>query len=314
MELRHLRYFVAVAEELNFTRAARRLGIEQPPLSQQVRQLEREVGTSLFQRLPRGVALTAAGSTFLAEARDILERVRLATGRAQQAARGNLGRIRVGMINSAPFHPFVPRLIREFGQHYPEVALSLEEDITPALAEALREGRVDLAFLRPLLGEAADLLVEPLFDEDMVVALPEGHHLTRLRSLPLAALAQESFVLFPRAVGSGLYDEVISACRRAGFGPQVGHEVRQVTSIANLVAADLGVSLVPASMQQVLSTGVVYRPIEGDAPKARMSLACRRDDPSAVVRNMLELAHQVLRRMSLHRSIKAPGRRDRPSP
>jgi DNA-binding transcriptional LysR family regulator len=312
MELRHLRYFVTVAEELNFTRAAKRLSIEQPPLSQQIRHLEQEVGTSLFQRLPRGVALTGAGSAFLLDARDILERVRLATEHAQRVARGNLGRIRVGMINSAPFHAFVPRLIREFGQRYPEVALSLEEDITPALAQAVRDGSVDLAIVRPLLGEAAGLVIETLFDEEMVVALPEGHRLTRLRSLPLTALAQESFVLFPRPVGSGLYDEIISACRRAGFGPQIGHEVRQVTSIANLVAADLGVSLVPASMRQVLSSGVVYRPIEGDAPKARMSLAYRKDDPSATVRNMIELARQVLRKMSLHRAAKTSSRRDKP--
>ena len=311
MELRHLRYFVTVAEELNFTRAAKRLGIEQPPLSQQIRQLEEEVGTSLFQRLPRGVALTGAGGSFLLDAREILERVRLATEHAQRVARGNLGRIRVGMINSAPFHPFVPRLIREFGQRYPEVTLSLEENTTPQLAEAVRDGSVDVALVRPLLGEATGLLIETLFDEEMVVALPEGHHLSRLTSLTLAALAQESFVLFPRPVGSGLYDEIISACRRAGFSPHIGHEVRQVTSIANLVAADLGVSMVPASMQQVLSTGVVYRPIAGDAPKARMSLVYRKDDPSATVRNMIELAHQVLGRMSLRRMPKPPSRRDK---
>jgi DNA-binding transcriptional LysR family regulator len=310
MELRHLRYFVTVAEELNFTRAARRIGIEQPPLSQQIRQLEQEVGAGLFLRLPRGVALTDAGASFVQDAREILERVRLATEHAQRVASGNLGRLRVGMINSAPFHPFVPRVIREFGQHYPEVVLSLEENTTPILAQAAREGTVDAAFLRPLLGEAADLVIETLFDEEMVVALPDGHRLTRLRLLPLAALAQESFVLFPRPVGSGLYDEIISACRRAGFSPHIGHEVRQVTSIANLVAADLGVSLVPASMQQVLSTGVVYRPIEGDAPKARMSLAYRKDDPSAAVRNLIALAHQVLRQMSLQQP-KAQARRSR---
>ena len=300
MELRHLRYFVSVAEELSFTRAARRLGMEQPPLSQQIRQLEEEVGTGLFQRLPRGVALTEAGAFFLRDALEILERVRQATEQAQRVARGDRGRLRIGMINSAPFHPFVPRVIREFGQLYPEVAVSLEEDITPALARTLLEGVVDVAFVRPLLGDTAGLAIETLFDEEMVVALPEGHALTRLRSLPLKALANETFVLFPRPVGSGLYDEILAACRRAGFGPHVGHEVRQVTSIANLVAADLGVSLVPASMQQVLSTGVVYRPIEGDAPRARMSLARRADDPSATVRNMLELAHRLRREMGLH--------------
>jgi len=309
MELRHLRYFVTVAEELSFTRAAKRLGMEQPPLSQQIRQLEEEVGTRLFQRLPRGVSLTDAGGYFLHDALEILQRVRQATEQAQRVARGDRGRLRIGMINSAPFHPFVPRVIREFGQLYPEVALGLEEDITPALAQSLRDGVVDVAFMRPLLGDAGGLSIETLFDEEMVVALPEGHALTRQRSLPLAALANESFVLFPRPVGSGLYDEILAACRRAGFGPQIGHEVRQVTSIANLVAADLGVSLVPASMQQVLSTGVVYRPLEGDAPRARMSLACRAGDSSATVRNMLALAHAVRRAMGLHQAPPRRGRR-----
>ena len=310
MELRHLRYFVTVAEELSFTRAAKRLGIEQPPLSQQIRQLEQEVGTPLFRRLPRGVALTDAGGAFLGDAREVLERVRLATAHAQRVARGDQGRIRVGMINSAPFHPFVPRLIREFGQRYPEVALSLEENTTPALAESILKGAVDIALVRPLLGEFEELRIETLFDEGMVVALPEGHPLSHQASLPLAALANESFVLFPRPVGSGLYDEIIAACRRARFSPRIGHEIQQVTSIANLVAADLGVSVVPASMRQVLSTGVVYRAIEGDAPRARMSLAWRRDDDSATVRNMVALAHQLRRSMALRRPA-APARRKR---
>ena len=293
MELRHLRYFVAVAEEQNFTRAARRLGIEQPPLSLQIRQLEDEIGTPLFRRLPRGVALTDAGAAFLRDARDILHQVQTATEHAQQIARGDAGRIRVGMINSAPFHPFVPRLIREFGQRYPDVGLTLEEDTTPALSLAVLAGTVDVAFVRPLLGKEDQLVIEPLFDEEMVVALPEGHPLTRQKKLPLRALANEDFVLFPRAIGSGLYDEIIAACRRAGFGPRIRHEIRQVTSIANLVAADLGVSVVPASMQQVLSNGVVYRPIDGDAPKARMSLAYRRDEASATVRNLVALTRQL---------------------
>jgi DNA-binding transcriptional LysR family regulator len=223
-------------------------------------------------------------------------------------ARGDLGRLRIGMINSAPFHPFVPRVIRDFGQRYPDVAVSLQENITPALAEAVLGGSVDVAFLRPLLGEAPGLVIETLFDEEMVVALPEGHHLTRERSLPLTALANESFVLFPRPVGSGLYDEIIAACRRAHFSPRIRHEIRQVTSIANLVAADLGVSLVPASMQQVLSTGVVYRPIDGDAPRARMSLAYRKDDPSAAVGNLIGLAHRLRRQMDLHQAVQ-PRRR-----
>ncbi len=293
MELRHLRYFSAVAEELSFSKAARRLGIEQPPLSKQIRQLENEVGTPLFHRLPRGAALTDAGRAYLVDVREILGHVQLATQHAQRVARGALGRIRVGMINSAPFHPFVPRVIRQFIQRYPKVVLSLEEASTPALALALVDGSIDVAFVRPLLGEEPKLVLEPLFEEEMVIALPEGHTLARTRTLKLEQLANEDFVLFSRTIGSGLYDEIISACQRAKFSPRISHEVLHVTSIANLVAASLGVSVVPASMQQVHAAGVVYRPIKGDAPKAIMSLAYRKDDPSMSVQNMLRLARRL---------------------
>lgn len=295
MELRHLRYFVAVAEECHFTRAARRLGIGQPPLSQQIQALEREIGTPLFHRRARGVALTPAGLAFQAEAQAILTQVERATETAQRAARGERGRLRVGMINSAPFHPFVPRVIREFGLRYPDVALSLDEKSTPALATDLLEQRLDLAFARPLAGDDARLTVETLFDEPVLVALPQGHRLSDYASLPLAVLASEPFVLFPRTVGAGLHDEVISACRRAGFSPRVVQETSQVTSIVNLVAAGFGVSLVPASMQQVHSEGVTYRPIFGDAPVARLVLIRRAEDAGqALVENLVALARGMI--------------------
>ena len=295
MELRHLRYFAAVAEQQSFSKAARQLGIEQPPLSKQIRQLETEVGTALFDRLPRGAALTDAGRAYLQDVREILDHVQLASLHAQQVARGSLGRIRVGMINSAPFHPFVPRVIRQFVQRYPELALTLEEASTPSLATAMVDGTIDVAFVRPLLGDEPKLVLEPLFDEDMVIALPEGHTLAKPGALRLEKLVNEDFVLFSRTIGSGLYDEIISACRRANFSPRITHEVLHVTSIANLVAANLGVSIVPASMQQVHAAGVVYRQIRGDSPKASMYLAYRRNDPSMSVQNLVRLARQLKR-------------------
>lgn len=299
MELRHLRYFVAVAEELHFTRAARRLGIEQPPLSQQIKALEAEIGTPLFERRARTVALTDAGRGLLDDARSILAQVQLATDHARRVARGDAGRIGVGMINSAPFHPFVPRVLREFGQTYPDVALSLDEHATPVLAEAVLADRLDVAFVRPLLGDEPRLVSETLFDEAVLIAMPQAHRLATRRRLAIADLRSEAFVLFSRAVGAGLYDDILATCRRAGFSPRIGQEASQVTSIVNLVAAGLGVSLVPASMQQIHSDGVVYRPIIGDAPKARMSLVYRRGDESATVRNMVALARTVAKRMGL---------------
>lgn len=295
MELRHLRYFVAVAEELHFTRAALRLGIGQPPLSQQIQQLEAEVGTPLFRRLPRGTELTDAGRSFLEEAREILSRADKAIERAQRAAQGELGRIRVGMINSAPFHPLIPRILREYRERYPQVALTLTEQSTPELAGRIREEQLDVAFIRPLLAQEPKLVTEPLFDEEMLVALPQGHPRARSRSIPLAALSLEPFVLFPRSVGSGLYDEIIAACHRAGFSPRIGQEASQVTSIVNLVAAGLGISLVPASMQRVQSEGVAFRPIRDDAPLARMSLVWREGDDMPTVQRMLALARNIAR-------------------
>ncbi|MDD3763532.1 MAG: LysR substrate-binding domain-containing protein [Nevskiales bacterium] len=303
MELRHLRYFLAVAEELHFTRAAERLGIGQPPLSQQIQALERELGTELFRRLPRGVALTDAGRIFLDDARAILKDVQRATDRVQRVARGELGRIRVGMINSAPFHPFIPNVIREFRRRYPGVALTLQENSTPLLADALQNDQVDIAFVRPLIGDSGGLLTRHLFDEEVVIALPSGHALARRRSLPLLALSLEPFVLFPRSVGSGLYDEIIATCRKVGFSPRIVQETLQVTSIVNLVAAGLGVSLVPASMQQVHTDGVAYRRISGPRPRARMSLIHREDpDPTSPVSNMIRLAAQMVRTTSPARS------------
>lgn len=296
MELRHLRYFVAVAEELHFTRAAARLGIGQPPLSQQIQQLEQELGLPLFRRLPRGVALTEAGQSFFDDARAILANVERASAQARRVARGEQGRLRVGMINSAPFHPFVPRVIREFGQRYPDVALAIDENSTPALAAAVLANAADIAFVRPLLGDSTGLVTEPLFDEEVLVALPQGHPLARFRTLSLWALASENFVLFPRLVGSGLYDEIIAACQRSGFSPHVTQEASQVTSIVNLVAAGLGVSLVPASMQQINSEGVTYRAIAGDAPSARMSLVYREGEDSPTVANMVALARERVAR------------------
>lgn len=278
MELRHLRYFVAVAEARHFTRAARALGIGQPPLSQQIQALERELGTALFERRPRAVTLTAAGEALLEDARRILRDAERAAERVRRVARGEAGRLRVGMINSAPFHPLIPRVIREFRRAHPQLALSLDEGPTPMLAAAVRDEVLDVAFVRPLLGAEPGLASEVVADEDMVVALPSGHPLAKKGSVPLLALSIEPFVLFPRTVGAGLHDEIVSACRIAGFSPRIVQETSQVTSIVNLVAAGLGVSIVPASMQQVHSDGVTYRAIRRPAPKARLSLIFRDAD------------------------------------
>lgn len=293
MELRHLRYFVAVAEERHITRAAERLGIQQPPLSQQIRALETELDVQLFRRQPRGVELTEAGRTLLADARAILAQVDHAVATTRRTARGEQGRIAVGFTSSAPFHPFMPRVIRSFRDSAPRVALMLEEGGTSELVNALRQERLDVAFIRsPIpeaVGDETSLTVQPLLEEEMLVALPSGHRLAGASPLPLSALASETFVLYRRPTGPGLYDSIIAACHRAGFNAQVGQEAPRILSTLSLVAAGLGVSLVPESLQRLRVDGIAYRRLKGSPLKAPLNLAHRRHETSTAVRRFIDL-------------------------
>lgn len=293
MELRHLRYFVAVAEEGHVTRAAERLGIQQPPLSQQIQALERELDAQLFRRKPRGVELTPAGRALYDEARAILARADEAVAATRRAAQGEAGRIGIGFTSSASFHPFVPRTIRTFREAHKLVALALEESGTTELVAALRAQTIDAAFVRSPVGESDDLFVRPLFDEPMVAALPSGHSLAGGDNLPLAALAGETFVLYRRPIGPGLHDAIIAACDRAGFSPKIGQEAPRMLSTLSLVAAGLGVTVVPASMSRLEAEGVVYRPIDPRAElTAPLNLAYRRDEISAAVRRFVALVQR----------------------
>ncbi|MCH4548487.1 LysR family transcriptional regulator [Rhizobium changzhiense] len=289
MELRHLRYFLAVAEEGNFTRAAGKLGIGQPPLSQQIRDLEREVGAALFHRVPHGAELTAAGVAFLGEAKASLAAAEKAKLAAQSANRGETGRLSLGFTASSAFNPVVSTTIRRFRARWPEVQLSLTEMNTLALMQKLERGELDATFMRPSLDDPAGIRLRRLPDEPMVIALPASHPLTRHPSLPLAALANEPFILFPRLVGLSLYDDVVLACRKAGFELTVAQEAPQISSVVNLVAADLGVSIVPASISQIKLKGVAYRPIEGPLAVARLALAILKTHRSPVTENLMSL-------------------------
>jgi len=298
MELRHLRYFMAVAEEKHVTRAAERLGMQQPPLSQQIRALERELDVQLFRRLPRGVEPTAAGLAFFADARAILAQIDQAVATAKRTARGEQGRIAVGFTSSAPFNPFVPRVIRAYREAFPLVALTLEEGGTTELIEALRNERIDAAFIRAPLADQAGLVVRSLLEEPMVLALPRGHALARKKSaskaLPLTALAGETFVIYRRPSGPGLHDAIVSACNAAGFSPRIGQEAPRIGSTLNLVAAGLGISLVPESLQLMRMDGVAFRRLAGAVqPKAPLYIAARRGEASAAVRKFLEFARRA---------------------
>ena len=293
MELRHLRYFTAVAEELHFTRAAARLGIGQPPLSQQIQQLEREIGTPLFLRLPRGIALTEAGAQFLDDARAILASADRAIDMARRLGRGERGAITVGFTASAVFHPYLPRAIRAYRDRYPDVRITLTESNTISLLRGLRAGEVDVAFVRPPYVLDAEFESERVLDEPMLIALPPGHPLCRKRAVPIAELADEDFVLYPRPIGAGLYDAIQSACQRAGFGPRVIQEAPQMASIVSLVAAGVGISIVPAAMRHMGAQGIEYRPIKGDAPHALLDMAYRRHDRSVAAENAVGMLRRL---------------------
>lgn len=301
MELRHLRYFVAVAEELNFTRAAKRLSISQPPLSLQIRQLEKEMGTQLLRRQRRGVELTNVGKLMLEEARVILKQVDQTKTDVRRRARGEIGSIHIGAGGGTYFHPLIPSIIREYRMQYPDIILAPETSNSPLLVARLRAGLIDIAFIWQPISDSNDLTLEPLFDEEIVIIVPLGHALSGAASAPLAALASEPFILPPRDVNPDVFDSIISACHRAGFNPKLGPEVPQVVSTVPMVAAGLGVSIVPRCISRVKVDGVVYLPIEGDAPRVGLSLAYRRDDRSPAVQKFVAVARRA-RRMAVQRA------------
>lgn len=287
LELRHLRYFIAVAEEGHITRAAERLGMQQPPLSQQIKALETLVGAQLFHRKARGVAMTDAGRALLIDARAVFAQIEHAVEHAQSTARGEQGRICVGVTPTAPFHPFVPQVIRAFRAAYPLVTLTVEEGLTHDLLRSM-QGRIDVAFVRNRLVDPEGLTVTPLIEEPLIVALPSQHEFARTDSaVLLQRLSSEPFVLYGPP-GSGIYDATIAACYQAGFSPTVAQVAPRITSTLGLIAAGLGISLVPTSMQCVQVEGVAYRRLKGKVrPFAVLDLVSRRGDPSAVVRHFI---------------------------
>jgi DNA-binding transcriptional LysR family regulator len=316
MELRHLRYFVAVAEEGHITRAAERLGIQQPPLSQQIRAFEREIGEQLFRRKARGVELTDAGRALFAEARALLAQLPRAIESARRAARGEEGKLSIGFTSTAPFHPLVPDAIRRFREACPMVALTVEECLSNELVERLTSDRIDVAFIRTALQDTDRLTVVPLDDEPMVAALPSHHRAANSpasRPLRLEALADETFIL-AGPPGTGLHDAIIAACQAAGFNPRVGNLgassplAPRITSTLSLVAAGCGITCVPQSLQRFAVDGVVYRRIAGPSvPHAALSLAMRRGETSAIVRRFMGIVREIAKSVDRRSARRVPA-------
>ena len=294
MELRHIRYFVAVAELRSFSRAAERLMLAQSPLSQQIRKLERELGVRLFERTSRSVALTHAGKVFYERVRRLPEAGEEAGAAARRAARGEQGRLAVGFVGSATYE-LLPGVVRAHHERYPEVTLDLHgEMLTAAQLDGLLDGSLAVGVLRPST-QAEGVVVEVLRQEKLVALLPVQHPLAGERAVPLAALSGEWFLSHPGQPPSAIYGAMLQACRQAGFLPRVRQEVKETATLVALVAAGLGVALVPASVQRLHLGGTAYRPLAPPCPEVALALAYREGEVSPLLRRFLETTRSVIR-------------------
>lgn len=292
IELRHLRYFIAVAEELHFGRAAARLHISQPPLSQQIQALERELGgLKLFERNQRRVALTEAGQQFLIQSYAVLDSVQNAVSIAHRSGRGEFGVLRIGFTGSMPFTGVMPQLIRDFREAYPGVELRLEELPSINQVELLLKGSLDVGFTRRLTNVPLEKVeTYRLLEERLVVAFPAGHALAEKPEITIPMLADEKFVMYARPIGAGLYDQIMSMCLAAGFSPKVAQEARHMPTIIGLVSAGVGIGIVAPAMRQMRVSNVVYRKLKAAGSKTEVLLVSRRGENSVLVTNFVKLA------------------------
>lgn len=308
MELRHLRYVIAVAEELHFGRAAERLNMTQPPLSQQIRQLEDEIGTKLFRRTNRKVLLTEAGEAFVREARQIMTHADHAAKVAVRASRGEIGQLTVATVTSTEsgFFRIVVDILRAFTVRYPNVRLLLRSLNPDQQVTALHEGRIQIGFLT-LPVDDENLEIEGVRSEPLILAMPENHPLSRFRSVSLRMIASQPHVMFSRSTFSGYYDLIVSSFRNAGFSLNIVHEADAIYTVLALVAAGVGVSLLPASIPETPRHGITFRKIQGSLPHIEMGAAYRRETPSNVLLAFLDVAREVVgHREQRQKSIRLP--------
>ncbi len=288
MDLRHLRYFVAVAEEKNIGRAAVRLHISQPPLTRQIQQLEEELGVQLFNRTPRGMELTPAGELLLDEARNIRSVVEQATERTQRAGQGKLGRLDIAVFGSGILDA-IPKLLLTFSRAFPDVKVVLHNMNKEAQIQALRQKRIDAGFNR-FISPLNDIANEVVTTERLLLAVNEASPLAHQASIPLRALADYPLIVFPSGPRPSFVDNVMSLCQQAGFTPNVAQEVGDTVTGVALVASNFGVCLVPESATMLALCGVVYRPLTDLPENAGVDLNCiyRSDDPSPLLRSFLD--------------------------
>ena len=286
MDLRRLTCFLAVAEELNFSRAAQRLHMSQPPLSQQIRLLEREMGAQLFERSRRAVSLTPAGALLQDKARQIVALHQQAGELCRMAASGLAGRLRIAFTASVPLFAGFPRLLGEFRQRYPQVELDLQHMNTGEQIAALTAGQIDVGFMRPSPAFRIPMPIreQTLWRDELMLALPAAHEkAAALESLALQAMAEQPFVLHPAVLGGGLHEHILALCSEAGFVPRIAQPARETATMLALVAAGLGVSVVPSVYERICPPGVVFRSLADAARHSRIALVCRQDESAPCV-------------------------------
>ncbi|MBC9715967.1 LysR family transcriptional regulator [Streptomyces sp. TRM66268-LWL] len=286
LPLPQLHAFVVLAEELHFGHAAARLGIAQPPLSQQIRRLEDKVGHALFVRAPGGVALTPAGSELLPAARRMLDALADGLAAARAVGSGRAGRLRIGFSASVAL-TVLPGLLRTFHERRPGVQLDIREMTTAPQLGALHDRSIDIGLLREPPDDEPELGFRTVLSEHFVAALPSSHPLAAQRTVRLDQLAQDPFVLLPRAVGPTLYDQIMDLCTAAGFTPQPAQHAVEWQTVCALVEAGLGVSLAPASIRRIRLKGVAFRKIDPGTARTRVAVAWRANDPNPLVAQLL---------------------------
>jgi DNA-binding transcriptional LysR family regulator len=292
IELRHLETFLVVAEEMNFKRAARRLNIAQPPLSRQIRRLEQDLGVTLFQRTQRRVQLTEAGQALVTEARQILATIEQSIRVVQRANRGEVGKLVVGFEGSSAYE-VVPFSLKVYQEQFPSVEVIVHQMTTGQQVQALIEERINVGFLVPLLRDE-NLMMETVLQEPMILALPENHPLSNQSEIDLQDLANESFIVGPHQQRCGLYEQVIVACRQAGFSPKVVQETEEMQITLGFIAAGLGVALLSASAQNIRRPGVVYRTLTPPIPKMELAIAWRINNQSSILQGFLTVVRAFL--------------------
>jgi DNA-binding transcriptional LysR family regulator len=290
MELRHLEYFVTVAEELHFARAAERLHIAQQPLSSQIQRLEEELQVTLFHRTTRKVSLTEAGEVFLKEAQQTLNHARKAKEVARLAQRGEIGSVSVGYVNTSLYN-VLPGIIRTFRERYPGIAIVMQELCSPELEEAVVEGQIQLGFLSTPVREPS-LNRQALLSEPVMVVLPYGHPLSQHPTISLKTLAGEPLIQYARSQKRYTHDQIEAMCHRAGFSPRVVQEAASEQAVIGLVAAGLGISVVPASLTSLRTPEVVYRPLVEPSVNVEYSLVWRQSEPAIAVQRLVQVARE----------------------